>query len=995
MSAENHDREGVLLADGLRSLTRGLTRWPWLALMLLLAVCVVASVYTSQNLKFKNDRADLIDPDADFQKRWLSYTKSFGDNSDIVVVVEAKMPDDITAVLDELGRRLKGDSLHFRNVLFKVEHEHLRRKGLQFLSPAQLEMCLAQIKELRPVIHGDWNKVQLEKVVSQILQRLYWLQFAAAATGPESSPLPGPTPNQVMQLIGQHVAALASSLSQALKNPADTSNPWPQLIKVDDDLAQAATKPTYFLNDRGTQGFLQVVPIIDKSDFNGATAAIARLRDVVKDVKLDHPQAKIGLTGIPVLENDEMLRSQADMTLSTIVSFVGVLLLMLAGFQGVRHPLIATFMLAIGLVLSFAFAAAAVGHLNILSASFAPILMGLGCDYAIMYLSRYLELRHEGQSLDDSLSNTSASVGASILTVAIVTALAFYCATFTKFLGVAELGIISAGGILLCAVASFFALPPMIKVADRRVALAKLPTPIQGNLLRMTIRKYPWLIAGGGLGIMIYFGSMAFDWSDGRPKFAVKYDCNLLNLQAKGIESVDWQQRIFDESNGSLLYAVTVANSPEEARRLKKEFERLPTVRKVEELASHLPAYGPEQTKLLIQAVHSEVSRLAPVKHEPRAANPEAIGRLVERLYVTLAKNPEPWAKLAAKSLDEFLDQFAILPIDRQVKFLNEFQARMNLALYAQLQAMSNASDPEPLTLEDLPKELVSRFVSAEGQWQLQIYPKDQIWDIGPLTEFVDEVRSIDPEVTGTPLQNFEASRQIQQSYKDAATYALLAIWITLIVDLLGRHRALQVLVPPVLMLATIIGVTMWLHIGLSWSALGIIYLAMTVALTWMIDPVAVWHSLLALLPSLGGAAVMFGLMRLMHVDLNPANLIVLPLLLGLGMDGGVHIVHDFRSQTKRRYRISPSIINSLVLTSTTTMVGFGSMLLAAHRGLYSFGLVTTIGVASSVFIALIPLPAILTLLDPRRRVHSRSVLTVQRPEVPLSAGTLTQSPAV
>lgn len=217
------------------------------------------------------------------------------------------------------------------------------------------------------------------------------------------------------------------------------------------------------------------------------------------DVRADHPQVRIGLTGIPVLENDEMIRSQKDMTLSTIVSFVGVIVLMLAGFHGVRHPLIAAVMLTVGMILSFAFATAAVGHLNILSASFAPILMGLGCDYAIMYLSRYLELRHEGQNLDDALGNSSASVGASILTVAIVTALAFYCATFTKFLGVVELGIISTGGIILCAIASFFALPPLVKVVDRNVPLAKLPTPIQGNLLRWTIRRHPWWVACAGL----------------------------------------------------------------------------------------------------------------------------------------------------------------------------------------------------------------------------------------------------------------------------------------------------------------------------------------------------------------------------------------------------------------------------------------------------------------------------------------------------------------
>ncbi|TXT21953.1 MAG: hopanoid biosynthesis associated RND transporter like protein HpnN, partial [Planctomycetota bacterium] len=432
--------------------------------------------------------------------------------------------------------------------------------------------------------------------------------------------------------------------------------------------------------------------------------------------------------------------------------------------------------------------------------------------------------------------------------------------------------------------------------------------------------------------------------------------------------SVDWQDRIFHESKNSLLYAVSLADSPERARKLKKQFEELPSVRKVEELASHLPASPAHETSLLIQAVHSEVARLAPVTYEPRVVNPEALGKLIERLFQSVSDEEEPWAKQAGTALDHFLDRFEGLPLERQVRFLNEFQGRMNFSLHAQLQALAEASNHEPITLEDFPKELVSRFVSTSGVWQLQIYPKDQVWDIEPLREFVEEVRSVDPNATGTPLQNFEASGQIRQSYEDAAEYALLAIWITLIVDLLGRQQAMRVLIPPAIVIGVLWGLARGMHVELNWTLLAGLYLAMTVTITWLIDSATVGHSLLALLPSLGGAAIMFGLMRLMHVDLNPANLIVLPLLLGLGMDGGVHMVHDFRLQTKRRYRISPSIINSLVLTSTTTMVGFGSMLLAAHRGLYTFGLVVTLGVASSVFIALVPLPAILTLLDQRRK---------------------------
>ena len=984
MPAEPHDRHTAAFSDFLRSFTRVIAARPWVTLILLSAVCLASSLYTSRNLQFKNDRGDLIDPNADFQKRWLEYTKSFGEASDIVVVVEGKNAEDITPVLDDLGERLIADDQHFESVFFRVEHDALRRKGLQYLTPDQLEMVLAQVQKWRPAIEGDWESINLESVLKeQILIPLQRLRVAASSSGLDTPIQFGMSPRQLMELVGLHVTSLATSMTAALNNPEDASNPWPQLVKVDGNLTDDAMKPTYFLNERGTQGFLRVAPIIDKADFNGATAAVQRMRDIAAEVRGDHPHVRIGLTGIPVLENDEMVRSQKDMTLSTIVSFVGVIVLMLAGFHGIRHPFIAAVMLTVGMILSFAFATAAVGHLNILSASFAPILMGLGCDYAIMYLSRYLELRHEGQSLDDALGNSSASVGASILTVAIVTALAFYCATFTKFLGVVELGIISTGGIILCAIASFFALPPLTKVVDRNVPLAKLPTPIQGNALRWTIRRHPWWVMIGGMGLTIFLGSLAFDWNHGRPKFAIKYDYNLLNLQAKGVDSVDWQDRIFRESKNSLLFAVSLADSPERARELKKQFEELPSVRKVEELASHLPASAPQETSLLIQAVHSEVARLAPVKYEPRVVNPEALGKLIERLFQSISGEEEAWAKPAAAALDNFLDRFEQLPVERQIKFLNEFQARMNFALHAQLQALSDASNHEPITLEDFPKELVSRFVSPSGVWQLQIYPKDQVWDIEPLREFVEDIRSVDPNATGTPLQNYEASGQIRQSYEDAAEYALVAIWITLIIDLLGRRQAMRVLIPPALIIAGLWGLSQWLKLEMNWTLLGILYLAMTVTITWLIDAATVGHSLLALLPSLGGAAIMFGLMRLMHVDLNPANLIVLPLLLGLGMDGGVHMVHDFRLQTNRRYRISPSIINSLLLTSTTTMVGFGSMLLAAHRGLYTFGLVVTLGVASSVFIALVPLPAILTLLDQRRKAGEtirRTRLTASTP---------------
>jgi predicted RND superfamily exporter protein len=122
---------------------------------------------------------------------------------------------------------------------------------------------------------------------------------------------------------------------------------------------------------------------------------------------------------------------------------------------------------------------------------------------------------------------------------------------------------------------------------------------------------------------------------------------------------------------------------------------------------------------------------------------------------------------------------------------------------------------------------------------------------------------------------------------------------------------------------------------------------------------------MLAMIPPVAGGLMMFGMLGLCGLDLNPANLIVLPLILGIGVDDGVHVVHDFRQQTGR-YRISSSTMNAIVLTSLTSMIGFGSMMVAAHRGLSSVGLVLVIGVGSCLFVSLVTLPAILTFVANR-----------------------------
>jgi predicted RND superfamily exporter protein len=273
---------------------------------------------------------------------------------------------------------------------------------------------------------------------------------------------------------------------------------------------------------------------------------------------------------------------------------------------------------------------------------------------------------------------------------------------------------------------------------------------------------------------------------------------------------------------------------------------------------------------------------------------------------------------------------------------------------------LAESADPEPVTIKDLPAALASRFVSSDGRWLLQVYPKEPIWDIDPLRAFVNDVRTVDPEVTGTPLQNYEASRQIMRSYQHAAVYALVVVTFVLLVNFLGPGGALKTTLPSIIITGCV-AVAQYSKIGdVDWWILLGSFMSLMLSISVVLNFRSVVFTMLALVPPVLGGLLSFGALSILGISFNPANLILLPLILGIGVDDGVHVLHDFHSQPGS-YRLSPSTMNAIVLTSLTSMIGFGSMMIAAHRGLYSVGLVLVIGVGSCLFVSLVPLPAILT----------------------------------
>lgn len=870
---------------------------PYIVLTVCVTLAVAAGIYSWLGLTMKNSRADLIDPRTDYQRRWIHYTEAFGGSSDLVVLVEADRPDTIRQVLEDLGQRVEQQSELFRNVLYKIDTSRLRSKGLQYLSPEQLRQLQSRMLRFGGVIrrHGDPLELsaQLAGMNEQLTGTVAETENVAVLANDASL---------------QQIAAIASSLADFAQPPHEYHSPWRQMVPPEFE-QMAGDAVQYTLNEHQTMGFLLAQPVSGQKG-KGLSKPIAQMRSLIADTQANWPQARLSLTGIPVLEADEMASSQRSMMWASGLSLVGVALLLILGFRGKRHPFMALVMLLIGTLWAFGVTTLTIGHLNILSISFAAMLFGLGIDFAIVYLTRYLELRSEGQLLFRALYETAEEVGPSILTAAITTAAAFYVAMLTDFTGVAELGFIAGTGILLCALAAFLVLPALLSVADRLSRSGHLPELFDGHLIRRGVQGYPYATIGIAVVLLAATGWLSF---------GVKYDYNLLNMQAEGTPSVEAQKRLVAQ-DGSILFAVSLAHSAEETRDKHQEFAQLPMVSKVDDLAAMLPAHsGPEQERrirsirLFLNQMPAELPTATPVDPQPVRQQLEESFRLLENV-------PAANARATRTAINSLLTTLDDLSPEAQRELLQHWQQRSSRDLYFQVQDLRNATNLEPVTIADLPQALVSRYLSPHGDWLLKIYPSEPIWDIEPLTRFVEQVRDVDSEATGTPLQTYEASRAIKHSYENSGWYALIAVVILLLLDF---------------------------H--------------------------SVRDSLIALLSPAAGVVLTLGCLVLLKVDLNPANLILLPLILGIGVDGGVHVVHDYRTQTGP-YRISASTINAMFLTAGTSIIGFGSLMIAQHRGLYSLGLVLSVGIASCLLVSLGLLPAILTLISRRHEAKVESL---------------------
>ncbi len=881
-----------LLGRALVAWTRVCLKYPLTVVMVAILSAVAAGAWTARHLGYKVSRVDLLDPESEYNKLWIDYIREFGEDDDAVVVVEGESREGVIAVLQEVSREVARQESLFRSVLHEVDLSKIRSKGLHYLSPADLADIDRFIERTQPILDGGWSQLKVSTMVGGLAGQMV---AGASPQGPRDEP-PAAALERYVESLVAGIDAPQTGESRSL----DYVSPWPSMPESLSTLRDLSSE--HLLAKDGKLGFVLLRLTKEKGGFAGASKATDELRRIIADVGSRHPGISTGLTGLPVMEDDEMRTSQQSMVWASVLSMAAVVVVIIAGFGGVRHALMANGVLAIGMAWAFAWATASVGHLNILSVTFTVTMIGVGIDYGTYYIGRYLEQRRRGMGWSEALLETSGSVGPGILTGAITTAVAFFAAALTSFVGVAELGMIAGGGILLCCMAELLVLPAVVALVDRGPLFRRIPEPVPVHAWLQPVFRHPRIVILAAVACTMALAGGLHE---------LRYDHNLLNMQAEGLESVAVEKKLLEECDQSVWYALSIADSREQLLERKAKLMLLPCVERVDEIASLLPT-DEELKRPFIERIRG---RLATLPERPPEIPVDRLDALGETLAWAQGESSKRSGGLrTAWHLERARDSLRRKGPEECYRAIATFQQRAAGDLLTRLHALSGVANPEPPALDDLPPSLVERFVGSSGRHLLKIYGRGDIWNFESLEKFVREVRSVDPRATGNPLQAYEASLEMKRSYEQAGLSALAVILVVLWLD----FRSIK-------------------------------------------------YALLAALPLAMGLLQTLGLMGLGGIDLNPANLIGIPLILGIAVDYGVHIVHD-ALERPGPYRISASTANSVLVDALTTILGFGALMVASHRGLESLGRLLTLGVTTCTVTSLVFLPAILAALLPRGR---------------------------
>jgi predicted RND superfamily exporter protein len=898
-------REKLLKAWGRFSMTH-----PWqilIGLFLVAAVCLVSVAYLYKTKRFTMEMSwsDMLPANEPMAEEFDRVLKEFRSATNTIVVVRGKEKE-IKKFADEIAPQIEKLTEYVEDVYYKIDKDFFARHGFMLMKEKDLEKTSDMFANL--------NLIPLLENINDNLEEEYVGDEEALSTKQKED-------EAVRALDGFQY--WISTMDEFISNPE----------KADKELAEKAVDrfvygDPYFISHDKRVLLMTVKPTFNEMDVDKDVASTDSIQSILNKSLEDYPDVRAGLTGSIPLQRDEMYYTGRDMTLGLILALILVIALFVLTFRMLSIPILAGVNLILAIIITVGLVAIYPGRLNLMTAMFGVILIGLGIDYAIHIISLYSERRTIDKDAPTAMEEALVRSGGGIITGALTTAAAFFTLMISVTRGIKEMGVVLGMGILCAMVVTMIGLPAFLSAMEK-FSLRFRKRPFQPIHIEFTalgsfgksVNRHPlrYLLIG-----FVLTGFFFYQY-----KYRLKFDYNMLNIEPKGLPTVMLQDTVVSAFDLSIDYAMVTATTIEESYTLAEKAREMPSFSMVENIGDFCPPMGKQKKRLVyLKKIRNLLTRNNK-KIEISSSNLQKLIEELERLDMNIyelsqlafiggqdkvdkkcksiigdpeSENPE---SIILNLVDKIKEKPTV-----SIRSLNKFQKLYEPLLRKKAYDMAN---PEFLTLDNIPYNIKSRYVNDnEDLFLVNIYPREYIWHFENMRRFSKQVELVSERATGLP-----------------------PLFLRLI-ELIGRDGKR----------ATVL--TLFIVVLLLWLDFRSLKLAF-----------------LGIIPLIAGGLWMLGLLSSFGMMLTVVNVIGIPLIVGIGIDDGVHILHRYRVEG---FSETPHVLLStgkaVLLTSLTTMAGFGSLMISKYRGFIGLGALLVFGVGACFITTILFMPAIINIAE-------------------------------
>ncbi|MGE4062087.1 MAG: MMPL family transporter [Rhodospirillaceae bacterium] len=795
---------------------------PWLAIAVILSLAIVSAVAAARTLTINTDTTALFDADLPFRVAERDFDNQFpGDVELIVVVIDGPSPAKSNRAADALAARLAANPHLFVSAVNPTGGPFFEQNGLLYLSAADIDVLgneLAAAQPLLGAIAGDPS--------ARGVFRLLDLAFMAAADQQSSA--------AIAPLAAQTAAAVNANL-----DGKQSSMDWDRLFGA----LRSGVPPRAIVLAKAR---------LDLTALEPGAAATAFVRQTAAGLGLTRDKGfEVRLTGEVPLTDEEFATIASGTTFAGTLAVVGVAVLMVLALGSLQLVAVTLVTLFVGFLFTLGWAAISVGEINLISIAFVFMFVGIAVDFAMQYCLHFRNERLRRGAADDAQAVEAAggSVAEPLLLSAATVAVGFFCFLPTAYRGVAELGVIAGGGIIIAVILNFTLMPALLQLTrlkpeTRPVGFVRA-APLNRKLLA---HRGPVLITAA---IVVAMAAASL------PRLA--FDFDPMKLKDPDTESMQTARMLEGDPLVDAQTLSVLVGTPEEVRSLAAKLALLPEVGRVQSVFDLVPA--DQDVKLaqiddlalfLAPVINPAAAAAPPSADEIRAAAHEAL-----RAADTYLSSPHAGGPLA-RAATELRDSL------RRVATADD--ATVSTLSTALVRGFDEALDPlrtvltaRPVSLDDLPAFLKSNFIAQDGRYRLQIFPKDNARDIDAMARFTVAVREVAPDAIGPPVVIYESGRIVTQAFATAGGLALAAIGIVLMAMFRRIGDVLRVLVPLLVAVTLTLGTCALIGFPLNFANIIALPLLLAVGVAYPIHFVSAWREGEAfLLASPAGRGMLF-----------------------------------------------------------------------------------------------------------------------------------------